>query len=283
MRKIFILLTIFFFSLLFLFHNTFAQDNKAHLLGLAIVEDVSEDEYGLTVLDGLFSIIEFKKFPAVDSFKIYSRWTGIGEHKIRVQIVDDQNNVIKTTEDEDLALEEDFETYYYIHDFNNTVFQKPGVYRVQAILDDNVEFEIPLFIHLSGQEVEFKLKSEEPLLIFSVPAIEVYEKHNGLQVVSGAFEYFAFKEFPGKEDFIITNGWYSGEGKFQQHTEVLDPDGKVIYKSDPQSFETSPKSVTALYDELTDFEFSKPGMYVVKIYLEDKPVLTYPILVKQRQ
>lgn len=269
--------------LVFLINNIFANaQKKTFLLGLAIVEDITEDESGLAVLDGLFSITNFRKLPAVDNFKVYSRWTGTGEHKIKVQIVDSENNVINETEEEELIFEEDFETYYFSHDFNNTVFQKPGVYWVQAILDDEVELEIPLFIQLSGEEVQFELKSELPVLIFSVPAVEIYEKDNGLQAVSGVFEYFSFRKFPAADDFIIANGWYSGDGEFEQHIEILDPDNNVIYKSEPQVFENGPKTITAVYDDLIDFIFQKPGLYIVRVYLGEECVFEYPIIVEQR-
>ncbi len=278
------LLTLLILTLsLFLLTNTiFAQEeNKAYVAGVAIVEDISEDEYGLTLLDGLFSITNFRKFPAVDNFKVYSRWFGIGKHKIKAQIVDSQNNIVNESNEENLIFEKDYETYYFSHDFNNTVFVKPGVYWVEMVLNDEVVFSMPLFVQLSGQEVSFELESELPSLIFSLPAIEVYEKDNGLQAISGVFEFLRFKRFPSADDFIIVNGWHSGDGEFSQYIEILDPDGNVIYVSEPQTFETSPKSITAVYDELIDFIFPKAGIYKVRVYLEDTVVMEYPILVEQ--
>lgn len=278
MKKILLLILV---SFLLLTNHLFAQDNKAYILGLAIVEDVSEDDYGLAVLDGLFSITTFKKLPSADVFKVYSRWTGTGEHKVRVQIVDPEENIVNKTEDEDLVFEKDYETYFFSHNFENTVFQKPGVYWVQAVLDDKVEFKMPLFIQLLGEDLEYTPESDLPYLVFSVPAVEVYEKENGLLAVSGVFEYFIFEDFPGKDSFIIANGWCSGNGEFTQHIEILDPDNNVIYTSEPQTFENEPKTINVVYDELSDFIFPKPGYYTVRVYLENKPVREYPIIVEQ--
>lgn len=283
MIKRFLTLLILIVSLILIMNFAFAQEeNKAYIVGLAIVEDIAEDEYGLTLLDGLFSITNFRKFPSVDNFKVYTRWFGIGEHKIKAQIVDSKNNIVNETDEEKLIFENDYETIYFSHDFNNTVFPKAGIYWVQAVLNDEVVLSVPLFIQLSGEQVPFEPESELPALIFSVPAVEVYEKDNGLQAVKGVFEFFQFKRFPSADDFIIVNGWHSGDGEFKQHIEILDPDGNVIYVSEPQSFETGPKSITAVYDELVDFIFPKAGMYLVRVYLEDELVAEYPILVNQR-
>jgi hypothetical protein len=279
MKKIFLVVLLLS---LFLTTHIFAQEKKANLLGLSIVEDILEDDYGLTILDGLFSITIFKNLPATDVFKVYSRWTGTGEHKVRVQIVDPDKKIIKKTNEENIKFENDYETYWFSHDFANTLFNKSGVYWVQAVLDDNVEFEMPLFIQISGEELEYKPKSNLPYITFSLPAIEVYEKDNGLLTVSGVFEYFAFEDFPAKDSFIIANGWCSGNGEFKQHIEILDPDNNIIYVSEPQYFENEPKTINVVYDELEDFVFPKEGYYTVKVFLEDEPVLIYPIIVEKK-
>ncbi|MCX7845940.1 MAG: hypothetical protein N2312_04910 [Dictyoglomaceae bacterium] len=283
MLKKLIILTTLIISIFLLTNITLAQtENKAYIIGLAIAEDILEDDYGLTLIDGLFSITKFKKFPGTDNFKVYSRWFGTGKHKIKVQIVDSKNNIVKETKEEELVFAKNYETYSFSHDFNNIVFPRAGIYWVQAVLNNKIVFRVPLFVQLFEEELDFKLESEFPVLVFSIPAIEVYEKYNGLQSILGVFEYFAFSKFPSTDDFIVVNGWYSGDGEFSQHIEVLDPDGNVIYVSEPQIFETGPKSITAIYDDLTDFLFTKPGIYIVRVYLEDEPITEYPILVEQR-
>lgn len=270
--------------LLFLFASvsTAMAGGATYNAGLTLSEDVTTDEDGLIVLDGLFSITTFGKFPGVDNFKIYSRWIGSGKHLIKAQIVDSENKVIMDSDDITLEFDRENSTYYQYFDFNNIVFTKPGIYWVQALLDNNIAFEIPLFVELSEEELELEEAPEIPNLILSAPAGSVKEKENGLTVVSGVFEYFTFKRFPSAYDFIIANVWHSGDGEFSQYIELLDPDGNVIYKSEPKSFENGPKTVNVVYDELEDIIFPKAGTYTVKVYLGDELTFDYPILVVQQ-
>jgi hypothetical protein len=280
--RIFLALLLLVSSLFLLVNSAFAE-MKTSNIGLAVAEDVTKDENGLIVIDGIFSITSFKKFPGVDNFKVYTRWTGSGKHTVKAQVVDADDNLISDSEDVELNFAKDYSTYYQIFDFNNIVFSKPGIYWVEALLDGKVEFSIPLFIQLETEDLVFEDAPEKPVLIFSVPAVSVTEKDNGLQVVSGVFEYFMFKRFPSAYDFIIANTWYSGSGKVSQYIELLDPDNNTIYKSEPQQFDASPRWIATIYDELEDIIFPKPGIYLVRVYLDDKVIFNYPILVEEMQ
>ncbi|MGC8971356.1 MAG: DUF6941 family protein [bacterium] len=280
--KRFVALAGLFFFLFVSVSSAIAEEVKTYNTGLTISEDATTDENGLIVLNGLFSITTFKKFPGVDNFKIYSRWIGSGKHSIKVQVVDSDNKIIMDSDDVALEFDKENSTYYQYFDFNNIVFIKPGIYWVQALLDNKVVFGIPLFVEPSDEELEFENAPELPNLILSVPAGSVTEKENGLQIISGIFEYFIFKRFPSAYDFIIANIWHSGDGEFSQYIELLDPDGNIIYKSEPKSFENGPKTVNVVYDELEDIIFYKAGTYKVNVYLNDKLTFDYPILVVQQ-
>lgn len=282
MKKILVLLTL----VAFLAVGTkvvFANEVNAYCSGLAIVENISEDENGLIVLDGLFSITNFQKFPGVDTFMVYSRWTGSGKHTVKIQILDPQYNVIAETEDLDLELNGESETMYYKTKFDNVVFQNPGVYWIKSFLDDNEELLIPLFIQKSEEPIEFEDFPDKPALIFLVPAVgEVYEKDNGLMVIPGVFEYFSFERFPSAYDFTLAAGWYSGDGEFKHQIEILDPDNNVIYKSDPQTFENEPKTINVIYDRINDLIFPKAGEYTINAYVDDEFIFGFPLLVKSQ-
>lgn len=261
-----------------------ANESKVYCSGLAIAEDISEDENGLIVLDGLFSITNFKKFPGVDTFFVYSRWTGGGKHTAKLQILDPDDKIIADSEDLDLEIEGESETVYYKTKFDNVVFQKPGVHWIEAILDGKKESLIPLFIQKSEESIEFEDYPESPVLIFALPTVGgIYEKDNGLQVISGVFEYFYFDRFPSAYDFTIATGWYSGEGEFKHQVEILDPDNNSIYKSEAQTFVNGPKTINVLNDNIEDFIFQKPGEYTINIYLDDKLIQSFPLLVKTQQ
>ncbi|MGB9682087.1 MAG: DUF6941 family protein [bacterium] len=269
--------------LFFLGNGMSLAETTAFNSGLAIVEDITQDENGLIILDGLFSITDLEKFPGVDNFKVYSRWTGIGTHTIKIQIADSDDNIIADSDEVNLEFKKDYETYYQVFDFNNTVFPKPGIYWVDALLDDKRDFSMPLFIQSNDKDITFRNPPESPVLAFSLPALDVKENDNKLQVVSGVFEYFIFDRFPAAYDFIIANAWYSGDGKYTQYIELLDPEGNIIYKSNPQQFENRIKAINVVYDKLEDIIFPNAGRYILKVYLDGKLVFGYPILVTEQQ
>lgn len=91
--RIFLALLLLVSSLFLLVNSAFAE-MKTSNIGLAVAEDVTKDENGLIVIDGIFSITSFKKFPGVDNFKVYTRWTGSGKHTVKAQVVDADDNLI---------------------------------------------------------------------------------------------------------------------------------------------------------------------------------------------
>jgi hypothetical protein len=278
MKRVLILL-ILVFQLFLSASGVNANGVETINVGLVVAEDITSNEDGLIIIDGLFSISTFEKFPAVDDFKIYTRWIGSGKQVIKVQILDEEDNIVMDSDGVALEFDKDYSTYYQYFDFNNIVFTKPGIYRIQALIDNKVAREIPLFIEASEEELEFENAPKLPALILSCPADSVTEKENNLQVISGVFEYFTSKRFPFAYDFIIANVWHSGDGEYSQYIELIDPDGKIIYSSEPQSFAQGPKTVNVIYDKLEDIIFFKAGTYRVRVYLDDKVVSDYPVLV----
>ncbi|MCX7796167.1 MAG: hypothetical protein N2380_06580 [bacterium] len=282
MKRVFILLLVLFILLSLSSGFADAKENSALNIGLTISERIGKDENGLVVLDGIFTTITFSRFPGVEDFSVYSRWVGSGLHSIKIQIIDNEGNIIIDTEDIEFNFEMPNIVYYYNIDFNNIVFTKSGVYWIEAILDNKRDFSIPLFIKLKGAELKVEGLPEIPVLILSVTATSIEKKENELPVISGVFENFMSKIFPFADDFIIANLWYSGNGTFTQYVEILDPDGKILYKSEPASFEHEPETLTILYDELEDIIFPKIGEYRVNVYLEENLVFSYPVLVLQK-
>lgn len=247
-----------------------------------MMERVSRDKSGLVAIDGIFTTITFERFPGVDDLSVYSRWIGSGIHILKAQITDSEGNIIIETGETEFNFETPDTVYYANFEFNNIVFIKPGLYWIQVLLDDNLEFSIPLFVRSRDTELEVRGLPEEPVLILSVTAISVGKKENGLPIISGVFENFSSKRFPFAYDFVIANIWYSGNGTFTQRIEFLDPDGNIVYKSEPSSFDHSYDSLTVGYEELEDIIFYKAGKYMINIYLGDKLVLSYPLLVLQK-
>jgi len=281
MKRVFVLLLLVF-QLFVSASSVTASGIETINAGLVVAEDITRDEDGLIIIDGLFSISTFEKFPAVDDFKIYTRWIGSGKQIIKVQILDEEDNIIMDSDSVVLEFDKDYSTYYQYFNFDNIVFTKPGIYKVQAMIDNKVAREIPLFVEASEEELEFKDAPKLPSLILSCLADSVTGKENNLQIILGVFEYFISKRFPFAYDFIVANVWHSGDGEYSQYIELIDPDGKVIYSSEPQSFVQGPKTVNVLYDKLEDIIFFKAGTYRVRVYLDYKVVSDYPVLVVPR-
>lgn len=281
MKRIFALLSLSLLLFVPLSSLT-AKEVITYTAGLAVADKITQDENEFISLDGIFNVITFTNFPGVTDFSVYSRWIGSGKHTTKIQIVDNEGNIVNDSDETLLEFNRTNSTYYQYFDFNNTVFTKPGVYWVQTILDGKIDFSIPLFIESKDTKLVVKGLPKEPVIILSVPANSIREQENGLPIISGVFESFSSRRFPCAYDFLIVNLWCSGEGEFSQFIELIDPDNRVIYKSDPISFEQLDKGLSIIYDTLEDVIFFKPGEYTVNVYLGDKIAFTYPILVIQK-
>ena len=277
MKKFLILIV---FSCLILFSLTYAQDTPIKLIGLTISENIDQDEYGLTIIDGIFSIINFEEIPNTDSFPVYSRWVGTGSHNIEINLLTPEKDKVLAQLTDKLDLIEENEVIYTFDYFEDAPFEKAGVYWVQAKADGQVEKEIPLFVTEADSDIpNLESLDKTPILLFSVPSLYVYENDNGLVTVSGVFEYYQTRDLPFTDTFTIATSWLSGNGNFTQHVEILSPDGNTLVSTEPQLLTAEYASVTVLTDYIRNLSFEKAGDYLVKIYLDDKEVGNFVIKV----
>ncbi len=277
MKKFLILIV---FSCLILFSLTYAQDTPIKLIGLTISENIDQDEYGLTIIDGIFSIINFEEIPNTDSFPVYSRWVGTGSHNIEINLLTPEKDKVLAQLTDKLDLIEENEVIYTFDYFEDAPFEKAGVYWVQAKADGQVEKEIPLFVTEADSDIpNLESLDKTPILLFSVPSLDVYENDNGLVTVSGVFEYYQTRDLPFTDTFTIATSWLSGNGNFTQHVEILSPDGNTLVSTEPQLLTAEYASVTVLTDYIRNLSFEKAGDYLVKIYLDDKEVGNFVIKV----
>lgn len=250
----------------------YAQESQVKLIGLAIAEKIGEDEYGLTLIDGVFSIIQFKDLPHTDSFPIYSRWMGYGDHEIEINILNPSKDKILATTKDSFKLETKNEVIYSLDYLKDVAFEKSGVHWIQAKADGNIVKEIPLFILEEDEDIETEEADKNPILLFSLPCIEVYENDNGLTSISGVFEYYTTQKLPFTDSFLIANGWLSGEGSFTQKIEIISPSGKVLYSSETQEFDIEIGSIVTMVDYVENLKFEEEGDYLVKVYLNNKEI-----------
>ncbi len=264
--------------ILFLFTLTYAQDSKVKLIGITIAENVGEDDYGLTLIDGIFSIISFEKLPNTDSFPLYSRWMGYGTHEIEFNILNPDKDKTLANIKDILDLELPNEVTYILSYFEDIAFENTGVYWIQAKVDGEVVKEIPIFVLEEG-EGDIENADTNPILIFSLPCLEVYENDHGLPSIGGIFEYYMTEELPFVDNFLIANGWLSGEGLFTQRLEIISPSGKLLYSSNKKEFEINPGSLIIIVDYIEDFSYEEEGDYLIKVYLNEEEVGSYVLKV----
>jgi hypothetical protein len=279
MKKFFIFLLI---SIFFVFSLSYAQENTNNikLIGVVIASNIQEDEYGLTLLDGIFSIINFDKLPQTDTFPVYSRWMGNGKHNIELNLLNPSKEKILGTITDSFELIRENDVLYSLGTFEDIAFEESGVHWIQVKADGKLLKEIPLFILENGEDVKIpEALTQKPILIFSLPALEIYENDDGLTSLKGVYEYYTTDELPFTDSFIIANGWMSGEGEYNQHIEIFSPDKNLLYKSEPQTFEINAGSVVTLFDEVSDFSFEKEGDYLVKVFLNDEEVNSFVLKV----
>ncbi|ACK41370.1 MAG: DUF6941 family protein [Dictyoglomus turgidum] len=275
MKKLLILLI----SLIVILSLSYAKSSELKLIGIAIAENIGEDEYGLTTIDGLFSIIHFEDLPATDTFPVYSRWMGYGKHHIEISIVTPTKDKVLASTEDNFELKNNNEVIYSFGYLKDVAFEDSGVYWIQARANGKVIKEIPVFILKGEEDLNPEDFDANPIPIFSLPCIEVYENDHGLTSLSGVFEYYTTSELPFEDTFIIANGFLSGEGNFTQRFEILSPSGKLIYSSEPQEFETNIGSIVTVTDNVEKLKFEEEGDYIVKVYLNDKEVLSHVIKV----
>uniref|UniRef100_A0A7C3RL03 Uncharacterized protein n=1 Tax=Dictyoglomus thermophilum TaxID=14 RepID=A0A7C3RL03_DICTH len=279
MKKLIISLLI---SIFFVFSLSYAQENpnSIKLIGVAIASSIEEDEYGLTLIDGIFSIINFDSLPQTDTFSLYSRWMGNGKYDIEINLLNPSKEKILGTIDDSFELTRENEVFYFWGNFEDIAFDEPGVYWIQVKADGKLLKEIPLFVLENDEDIDIPENlTQKPILAFTLPALEIYENDYGLTSLKGIYEYYATDELPFTDSFIIANGWMSGESEYNQHIEIFSPDKKLLYKSEPQSFETNAGSIITLFDEISNFSFEKEGDYLVKVFLDDEEVNSFVLKV----
>lgn len=78
--------------------------------------------------------------------------------------------------------------------------------------------------------------------------------------------------------FFIANRWINGTGEHTQIIKILDPDLKEITKNNSQKFNLLSKVNAAdLFSAFVNLNFSKSGVYWIKVELDDKLAISYPL------
>jgi len=121
-------------------------------------------------------------------------------------------------------------------------------------------------------------KTERPIIQFSVlcDGVATPQEINNKPVFIGVFSRL-LKPMTIPQ-FFIANRWISGVGEHSQTIKILDPELKEIAKTQPQKFNLGSKVDSVdLLNAFVNLNFSKAGVYWIKIELDDKIAMSYPL------
>jgi hypothetical protein len=268
--------TILLVLLLVACHGLWAQSaSEAAFLGMAVAMDISQDEQGLTVLEGVHNALWSEEMPVTEDLQLYTRWSGTGTHTIGVTIVDKSSgDSIAETSDE-LDFGEDPVTYY-THDFSNTSFPSDGAYSIEVTLDGESAANYAFYVNADDQI------PESPAYVLSVPAESGTVDDSGDAKISGIFEYFTFDSFPATDTFSIVTVWFSGDGDFDHNVQILAPDGKELVTSSHATLAAYFGEMSVASDAFTSVAFPSPGIYTAVVFLEGEKVFSFPLVITQK-
>lgn len=125
-------------------------------------------------------------------------------------------------------------------------------------------------------------KGEKPILQFSIlcDAFSSPEGEKGKPTLIGIFNHLVRPTTIPQ--FFVVNRWINGIGEHSQVIKILDPELTEIHNSGEQKFSLASKvnAADVIYG-IVNMPFPKPGVYWIKIELNGKTALAYPLPVKK--
>lgn len=122
---------------------------KPNLQFSVLCDDVRQENNGKFILIGLFEAINSKKFPAThQTLFVANRWCkgeGTFEQKIRIINTKD-SSIVFQTEEQVFELVDIDRHHTLISRFNNLIFQNPGKYWVEVLLDKELMLNYPIML-----------------------------------------------------------------------------------------------------------------------------------------
>jgi hypothetical protein len=247
----------------------------AAFLGMAVATGISQDEQGLTVLEGVHNALWSEEMPVTEDLQVYTRWSGTGTHTIGVTIVDKTSGDSVAETSDELDFGEDPVTFY-THDFSGTTFPADGAYAIEVTLDGADAASYAFYVNADD------LLPDSPAFVLSVPAESGDVDDSGDAKVSGIFEYFTFDSFPAADTFSVVTVWFSGDGDFDHIVQILDPNGKELATSPHSTFTAHFGEMSVASDDFTSVAFPSPGIYAAVVFLEGEKVFSFPLVIAKK-
>ena len=129
---------------------------KPRLSYTLLCDDVRQETGGKFSLMGLFENISSHTFPALHHrFAIVNEWTGgKGEFMVKLRLLTPSQDTVLSESEAKLTLFSETQRHRDISVRYNTTFKTPGIYWIEALLDDERVSIIPLSVQsASGQMV----------------------------------------------------------------------------------------------------------------------------------
>ncbi len=125
-----------------------------------------------------------------------------------------------------------------------------------------------------------------PDLQSSLLCDDVRQERNGKFMLIGLFDALGVPGFPLVfQRLCIVNRWCCGEGRFNQRSRLLQPDGNTVLaegKDVPVELPDSEAIVTSI-EFFMNVKFDREGTYWVEILLDNDIKLRYPLKAKTVQ
>jgi hypothetical protein len=248
---------------------------RTSFLGAAVVDDIAEDDDGLTVLAGVHASLWADEFPFETDLYVYTRWVGEGSHTVSVFITDEATREVVAEAEDQLDFAGGSVTWL-AHDFAGTVFPDAGVYTVAVSLDGEVVDESPYYVE-ADEEAE-----QTPRLVLSVPASDASGGEDGWCEVSGVFEYFSFEKLPARDTFVIASLYFSGDdGEHTHAVRILDPAGALVAGPVRRAVTFPFAGMQVVTDSFPSLQFRVAGSYAAVVSLDGKDLARFPLVVLQ--
>lgn len=114
-----------------------------------LCDDVRREENGKFMLIGLFESVSAKKYPAThQTMFVVNRWCkGEGAFRQKIRILDSMDQkIVFQTNDQEFELKDIDAHHTLISRFNHLVFQAPGKYWVEVMLDGELVLNYPIML-----------------------------------------------------------------------------------------------------------------------------------------
>ena len=125
-----------------------------------------------------------------------------------------------------------------------------------------------------------------PDLQSSILCDDVRQERNGKFILIGLFDAIGAPQFPLAYPrlFMVTR-WCSGEGNFQQHTRILQPDQSTVLAEgkDIPVHLPSPEATATNVEAFMNVVFKQEGTHWIEILLDGDLKIRFPLRVNKVQ